>query len=436
MERGVSHLINESPKEEIVFDETAAQLGLSPEHIETFLRKVNVQIEGEGLDSFDGDMLVALIDAYVTDNLHPERVEVMTARLLSVLGEQGMETVPYEDIMYVRQHMSKVMARRFEIARDSRVDPNEFSVVAVHNLRQLVDPDENFFKGPLDGDEVHGLVDLYALTRVDYKTKRKAKPLDSKIFDRQLLKLASYVKGRRPTDIQKDFQGEGTNDMPNIMNTLKEKLAWFALHPDELQMVYEIGLEEAKNKNIPEETVSPEDIAPSQQKQPEAVVIPFDRNVIGRAINSFLEASILPKEYEESFRHHIGFGDELPLGTIQQRNDACEKVRELIENAKIRDRNKYGVKIDNLPSNRELRIVSRMLGNRKAAIDPISRSTLVSQYSQELRRRHQADINEDVVQQRINLHGDMIDHAIARTLQWAVMPQYQHSTGKHHQESA
>jgi hypothetical protein len=438
MERGALHLHNESLKEEVSYDETAAQLELSSEAVEEFLRTVNAQIEGEKLDSFNGDTLVALIEAYVTDNMYPERVEAIVARLINVLKASATneESVSYEDIMYIRQHMPKVLARRFEILRDARVDPNEFSAVAVHNFRQHIDSDENFFSGPLDGDEVRGLMSLYALSRVNYNTRRKAKPLDPKILDRQLTKLSSYLKGRRPVDIKKDFNGEGINDMPNIMNILEQKLAWFALHPDELQKVYETGLEEAENKNNPVEIEPPELIQPPAPRHYEAVAVPFDRMKINKIIESFLEAGMLPQEYMESFGRHIGFYDELlPDPALQQRNDACEKVRRLIGDAQARDCKKYGVKITNLPTLDQLRIIGQILGNREEGIDPVPKMVLIHQFTAEL-RRWQPDIDQYVLRQKTVQYRKTIDLALAQTLQWAVAPKYRYPVKKRHQESA
>jgi hypothetical protein len=420
MEIVTPDLQRKSPLDETYYDETAAQLGLSPEYIETFLTKVNSQLEGEGLETFDGDMLLALIDLYATDNKYPERVEVMVGRLLSVLSdkiESESESTFYEDFMYVHSQMPKIMARRFEVARDSRVDPNEFSVSAVHSLRRTIDPDEKFFDGSLDSDEVNGLVDLYAQSRLNYATK----PINPEILDRQLLKLASFFKGRRRIDIQKDFQGEGTNDMVNITTVLKRELAWLAMNP--------VESEEA----VPEAVV-----IPLPQKQPEAPAVVFDREIVNKTVESFLEVSLLPKEHKESFKYHIGFTDKsLPGATTQQRNDACEKVREFIVNAKLRDRSKYNVTIDNLPTLAQLQVVGHLLGNRSAAVNPVSRTVLVNQYSIELRKRYQdTKVDETTLQQRINQYGDLIDQALAQTLDWATSPKYLYDSMKPNGESA
>ena len=440
METMTHATVQESPLMEASFDETAARLGLSPQHIETFLTKVNSQIEGEGLGAYDGDMLVALIDLYVTDNKHPERIDVMVSRLLNVLSdkiEPDSEATFYEDLMYVRDHMSKILAQRFEIIRDSRVDPNEFSAMAVYNFRQLIDPDENFFQGSLDTDEVSSLIQLYALSRLNYQDKRKGRPLDPRILERQLLKLTSYLKGRRRIDIQNDFYGEGTNDLPNVMNILKKKLAWFALHPDDLQILYEIGVEEFKDKIKSQEVEPPEEIAPAEKNTPEPIPKSLNAVEVTTIIGSFLDSSILPKDHRDSFKSHIGFSEPAPMGTIKQRDDACEEVRELVANASRRDRGKYNVIIDNLPTQAQLQVVKRLLGNRHAALSPVSRSALVAQYGAELQQQcHTLNIDGDIIQKRITRYGELIDQALAQTLDWATSPKYRYDTEKPVEESA
>jgi len=84
-----------------------------------------------------------------------------------------------------------------------------------------------------------------------------------------------------------------------------------------------------------------------------------------------------------------------------------------------------------------LQVVGRMLGNRQAAISPISYSTLIGQYETELRMQHEnASVSEDMLQQRVNRYSELVDQALAQTLDWATSPKYRYDTEKPVEESA
>lgn len=365
------------------------------------------------------------------------RASRLIADRLSELSQQN--TVPLLEppkIPAAKIEAAKVVAPEPDSSTEPTIEPSKFSPRHVELFRQEINKvaDRELLEGPLDEDEILGVIELYG-------RKYRSQAIIGRLAER----LTALLEGATIIEVA-TRAGVDESSVRAMKRCSAKTIAY------ELQSIMPEGptrqvvktTKTTKNAtplaaNVTEKpTIRQEKITVSQRVISETTAVEFEPEVSRKIIESLLESSSLPEKHKRSLRYHLGLNAELlPDDTTQRRNDACEKVRELIKNAKIRDRNKYGIKIENLPSPVQLQVVGRMLGSRETAIDPVPRNVLVHRYEIEIRKRYQDEaVDEDVLQQKIAQHGHMIDQAVAQTLQWAVSPRYRYETNNLEEESA
>ena len=477
MEMGVYRSKNESPEEEIIFDDANSDAFL-PKGVENFYQKIDPE-QTYFSYSLDEDEVWGLIDLYARTimrgsyNASPEVVHRLDRLMLHLQGLSNRDIANKLDEKYqtiftdydrasrlIRDKLSelseptkvllsvsspakvelpKLRVFEPELLVEPTVDAVRFSPEHVERFRQEVNEiaGSELLPGPLDQDEVLALIELYGRK---YRSRR--------LIGRLAERLTTILEGEKIVNIAKEVSIDESS-----IRTMKRSAA--TLIARELRVIMlddaseePLAIDDSKEKEVPflpadDKTSEVPASSRTETTKPQKTVFKVeatnsDSGKARKIIESFFNESSLPENHKESLRYHLGFNTgPLSGGTIQQRNDACEKVRELIANATRRDRSKYSVIIDNLPAPAQLQVVGRMLGNRQAAISPISYSTLIGQYETELRMQHEnASVSEDMLQQRVNRYSELVDQALAQTLDWATSPKYRYDTEKPVEESA
>jgi hypothetical protein len=357
----------------------------SAEYVDVFRLMINKSAGEELLESpLDEDTVLALIDSYAR-NRHEAKsrqdigrqtialLNHLEGKRLSVLaGEMGVNT---KSLINMRSSAAQIIARDLR----SLFHPpslGNFSEEHVERFRLQINSQigEEMLEGPLDKDDVDSLIELY---------------------------------GR-------------THPRPNVVGALAEKLTALLEGKSWLEVAQETNTAKSALHNI--RTYAIQLIARNLSELFKGQTL----REISHDIDQLVGHGILSHDHATLLKRHVGIIDEpLSNGQITRGMEACERVRLSIDEAKLRDRKRRDRKIENAPTEQQLQIVRRLLGNRKDAINPTSRSELVNQYAAHERKTAQSIFtNEKEVQQRINQYGVAIDKALLSVFQWMLSPKY------------
>lgn len=380
---------NVTPVAEIVAREldTIMPLGeFSPQRAEAFRQKINEKAGNELLEPISSrDEVVGLLELYGRRYGERNYVEVASQvdKLIALLESASTHRTA-EELGVNRSGLIAIQAKAVEVLAfelKALFGPEEigrFSPYRVEDFRRKINEvaEEDILSGPLEEDEVHGLLELYGRTNRQQVNVGK-----------QILRLTAFLEGENWAEIAKKADV--------AIATLSG-----GLYPKAVEIIARHLLE------LPEEPTY---------------------NQISTNVDAMASRNMLPQAYAALFKRHIGIvRGPLNNGEIRQNNDICEKINESIMHAIVRDRKRRDRRIDNVPDGQQLRIVLKLLGNRKDAIDPLSRAELLRQYAAQLRRQL---IDESEIQRKVDQYDRMVDDALLKTFQWVLTPEYLDTNG-------
>ena len=466
-------------------DDGPFEARLSDEKVAQFLNEVN-EAAGEHIAELDDtDMLIALTGLYWETYAHPEDADFMTERVIVGL-EHGRPSelarklgTTMQNLRNGQRKAATIMAREFKIARDARVDPNNFSAHQVDIFGKLIDAGK-LFSRPLDDDEVRGTIDLYARKRLESDHE-----VDPIIFGRQITGVLRRLEGHSWADIATELGVKLTdvsNDYHAVTSKIRQALGELATPPSTQRFNFKKGekfrrqineyagkellvgplddeklfqllgvyvnifpdsrdnvgtvttyLEGKTMRKIANETgVSPPSQVQIKAHVAETIAVEteraFDKDVFYKEINAhikFLNKNKTLSDRESLlFAQHVGSAEKSDEDSIwEQQREVCEKIRLLLENKE--GHIVWSRKDENLHSAAHSRIIKRLLGHRSNPVRPMPGDQLIKEFNDELQDQYQQGaIDRKTLIMERKRYELFVLSTVSKSLKYLCLPEY------------
>jgi len=191
-------------------DQSSDTLNILPDRLAEFFNLVNGAAGTELFDNTEGiDTLGALLGVYKDTHTEPQRVDGLINRIMDYLQGKSLSDIAKEagidreNIVITYESAATIIAREVKIIRDSRVDIRLFSPHDIEAARKQINNKvgEPFFSGPLEEDEIEGIIELYIRKRLEGHPKDIPKP---DVLNRHILVLRRRLEGKSRVDIAEE----------------------------------------------------------------------------------------------------------------------------------------------------------------------------------------------------------------------------------------
>ena len=428
-------------------DEILDDLKLSYPRVEKFLGEVASRTVTE-LDLHNrGETLLGLFGLFVDGFEQPHNVGAQTKKLLEDLrhdrpsdAARKFKVTP-SAVRNMETNAIDVMVRQYNLVTNSLVDEQYRSALSVETFREAVDT-RDFFGGQLDDDEVDGVIELYGRTKIG-----NTEPV---LLERRLEGLRYRLQGKRPEEIavllnankdvkignKKITRQTIDNDYHAIKTTLRQvlgvpeavldplkveamrqqikdytgkELLLDPLDDDEVRGLFDIFgrtldapdqkferfMEYISGKSM-KDIASETGVDPSAQSRAKTEIVRvialevyrlFETQTLGAEINTNLdtltESQMLSKLEADILRYHFGTSQDIPeQPTPQMITDVSTRVYRLLQykNGNIGGKGS--------PTDSQMRVNGRILGDRAHGHPPISTDELVARLNHSLDERY------------------------------------------------